>query len=378
MKKRFPALCVKDLERALERIAPAELAEEWDNVGLLIGDPAAKVERALVALEITRPVLREAARRRVQAIVTHHPLIFRPLSRVVASDVTGRLALEVARIGAAALAAHTNLDHAPEGTNLALAELAGLRESEILRPLALEDRVKFVVFVPRGYEEKIIAAVARAGAGVIGAYSHCTFRSAGTGTYLPLRGARPFAGEIGRLEQAEEWRLECEAPRARLDRLVAEVRAAHPYEEMAFDVFPLLDARARYGLGRVGELPRPVTLKAFAARLRRALGGAAFQRVGGEPAAVIRRVAVISGSPGKLLRSLAPDCADVLVTGELDHHDALEALERGLTVLRIGHFESERIVVPRLARLLREDEEIARCGLEILESRAEASPFSPA
>jgi putative NIF3 family GTP cyclohydrolase 1 type 2 len=261
------------LEKVVARLAPPDLADDWDNVGLLVGDASARVRRVLVALEASASVLEEAARRGAQALVVHHPVIFKPVRKVVTTDVVGGLVLKLAAHGIALIAAHTNLDRSPEGTSRALADLVGLaREGErFLVPASQNHGCKFVVFVPEGHVDAVIEAAARAGAGVIGAYSHCTFRSPGVGTYIPLEGARPFAGKVGRLEQAAELRLECLVSRERLGALIEAVRAAHPYEEMAYDVYPLVEGEAQWGLGLIGALERPVTLGALARRVRRKL-----------------------------------------------------------------------------------------------------------
>ncbi len=363
-----------DLDCLLAKLAPHDLADEWDNVGQLLGDPRQAVRRVLVALDVTSAVLREARRRRAQALVTHHPLLFRSIKRLRTDDPTQRLALEAAAQGLSVIAAHTNLDRSPEGTNRALADRIGLRGAEILLPSRRNDTLKFTVFVPVGHERKIIAAIGRAGAGVIGRYSHCTFRSPGTGTYIPMKGAKPFAGKAGRLEQAEETRLECVVARHNLRRLVDEVRAAHPYEEMAYDVYPLEEVATAWGLGLVGELPKAMRLSGLVAWSKRRLRLSGVQVVG-ELGARVRRVAVSTGAGGDVARSLSPGRADVLVTGEIDHHDALAARERGLAVVCVGHFESEVIVVPYVARWLRKQERIQKAGVEMLESESERSPL---
>jgi dinuclear metal center YbgI/SA1388 family protein len=373
---RRSALGVGELEGVLERLAPRDLADEWDNVGLLIGDPDQRVERILVALEVTGDVLREARRRKSQAIVVHHPLLFKAFKKLQSTHPVQRLVMEAVKAEVAVIAEHTNLDRSPQGTNRALADRIGLVDTGILEPAARNDLLKFVVFVPLGYEERIIEAVGRAGAGVIGQYSHCTFRSPGTGTYIPLEGADPFAGKIGKLEQAEEVRLECVVNRRDVGRLFAEVRAAHPYEEMAYDVYPLVgvESQSKWGLGLVGVLRRATTLEELARRLKRSLKCSGVQIVGDRKAS-ISRVAVSTGSGGSVLEGLSAEAADVFVTGEIDHHDAAEALARGMRVVCVGHWESEVIVVPYVAKWLREQPEIGERGVRVLEVESERGPF---
>lgn len=371
MKSRFT---VGDLERLIREWAPPAWADEWDNVGLLSGNPERPVGCVLAALEISSAVIEEARRLKAGAIITHHPLPLRPVRRIVAGDPTGKLLLGLIESRIAHIAAHTNLDRSPEGTNRILAERFGLKNLEFLETWPRKDLLKFSVFAPAGYEEKIIEAVGRAGAGVIGKYSRCTFRSPGVGSYVPMEGANPFAGAKGQLEQADELRFECLTSRAGLASLLAEVRSVHPYEEMAFDVFTLADAQPAQGLGYIGDLEKPATLKAFAQRIKRLMAPPSIQLVG-DPGRLIHRVAVMTGSGKETARSLDPRRADVLVTGELDHHAACDALERGLAVLCLGHFESEVPIAARIAQWLRAQEPIKRFRVEVHEAQSEKSPF---
>ncbi|OPZ17756.1 MAG: putative GTP cyclohydrolase 1 type 2 [candidate division BRC1 bacterium ADurb.BinA364] len=209
-----------DLAGLVERIAPAQLAEEWDNAGLQAGDPAAPAPRVLIGLEPEQSLIEEALERGARAIVTHHPLIFRPLRAVRADDRVGRIVLRLAREGLGLVVAHTNLDKSPAGPNAALADCLGLERRRWLKPHTESGGCKLVVFTPKGHEAAVIAALAEGGAGVIGKYTHCTFRAEGIGTYLPQEGARPYAGRPGRFEEAEEWRLEAVCPRERLPRVL--------------------------------------------------------------------------------------------------------------------------------------------------------------
>lgn len=368
------SLTIGGLESVVGGIAPPDLADSWDNVGLQLGDPRAEVRRALVALEATSAVVEEAKAKSAEVLITHHPLIFHAPKRILANDPIGGLILQLARAGIALIAAHTNLDRSPVGTNFVLASHIPFRKTELLQPSKRDTKLKFVVFVPVGHERKIIDAVGKAGAGVIGAYTHCTFRSPGTGTYVPQAGAKPFAGEVGALEQAEEVRLECVVDKAKLGSLLQEVRTAHPYEEMAYDVYPLVEQGATYGLGLVGPLDSAMTLEDLALRLRERLGLRAVQVIG-DPARKVSRVAVSSGSGTGVSRGVSPSKADVLVTGECDHHAAMEAREKGLSIICVGHHESEVIVVPQFAKLLREAPAVAAAGVEIIESTAEVPPI---
>lgn len=371
---------VAQLLAAVADIAPPALAEPWDNVGLQVGSGDAPVRRVLVALEASAAVVREAARLRAGAIVAHHPLIFRERKTFAEIDPVSRIAAELTRRRIAFIAAHTNLDSVRGGTNGVLLERCGkMADVRFLQEAARpQELAKFTVFVPLTHVPQVIDAIAQGGGGAIGNYSHCTFRTRGTGTFKPLDGARPFIGSAGRLEEVEEARVEAVCPRAAAGRLVECVRRAHPYEEMAYDLIPMEpDHRARHGLGLVGRLAEPTTLGALAARLRRTVPGAHLATVGAD-AARIRTVAVCSGAGGEFIRTGRVGGADVLVTGEMSHHDAWEARERGIGVVLVGHFQSEVIVCDWLAAELRSRMTAAGAPCEILVSASQANPLRTA
>lgn len=369
----MPAL-VADLLAAIDHFAPFRLAESWDNVGLQVGAADRPCGRIMVALEATPLVVAEAIGAGADVLLTHHPLIFQPLKSLDESTPTAALLASLVRGRVALVAAHTNIDMVADGTNGEMADRLGLGPRRFLLPAAPEkDTFKYAVFVPATHVAVVIEAIASAGAGVIGNYSHCTFRTPGTGTYRPLEGANPFAGEVGRLEQAtDEVRLECVCPSARLGALLEAVRRVHPYEEIAFDVWALEPTGApRHGLGLVGELPAPTTLGALAATCRSAFGVGAVGVVG-DPSRPVATVAVCSGAGGSVVRRLGRGPADVLVTGEMGHHDAAELLARGGAALLLGHHASEVIAGPRLADRLARDPRLA--GVEFLVARNDHAP----
>lgn len=370
---------VSDLVAAVHRIAPPQLAESWDNVGLQFGDPARPAGKIMVALEVTREVLGETKKRGIGSLVTHHPLLFLPQKTMAETNTVAQLGSEIIRQGMAMIAAHTNLDSVANGTNGVLADLLGVQAAgrRFLQPVpASNDKVKFSVFVPMEHIEGMIEAVHRAGAGIIGDYSHCTFRTPGTGTFRPLEGANPFTGKVGELEHAEEVRLECVCPKNRLEKLITEARCAHPYEEMAFDVFPLVPTeKPTAGLGLIGDLKKETTLEGLARAAKKALkiNSAGIVGDGGKK---ISRVAICTGAGGSFIRNWRPGTADVLITGEMTHHDCAEAHHRGIGVLLVGHWASEAIVAPTFAGLIGQN--LADLGfpdIEVLVSGAETDPL---
>lgn len=365
---------VADLIAAIDAIAPFRLAESWDNVGLQVGDPAGPCRRVMVALEATPPVVAAAVDGGVDVLLVHHPLVFQPLRNLDETAPTARLVANLIRGRVALIAAHTNVDMVADGTNGEMADRLELRERRFLMPAApTPDRFKYAVFVPATHVAAVIEAIAAAGAGVIGNYSHCTFRTPGTGTYRPLAGANPYAGEVGKLEEAaDEVRLECVCPRQRLSVLIDAVARVHPYEEVAYDVWALESTTgAKYGLGLVGELGAPTTLGALAATCKRVFEVNAVAMVG-EAARPIATVAVCSGAGGSAVRKLGRGPADVLVTGEMGHHDCAELLARGGAAILLGHHASEVIVGARMADRLRRDPRLA--GVDIATAAREQAP----
>lgn len=365
---------VEQIIRYLEELAPPQWAESWDNVGLQVGDPQAPAGSVLVALELTDGVVEEAVQSGARMVVVHHPPIFKPLKALRFDTAGGRRLQRLIQAGIALYAAHTNLDQARGMTNDSLAAAAGLAEHAVLQQVGEERYQKLVVFVPQGYEDGVRDALARAGAGHIGNYSHCTFQAQGTGTFLPLEGSTPFLGEQGRLERAAEYRLETIIPESRARQAVQAMLAAHPYEEVAYDLYPLANPGPVRGHGRIGPLEQPTTLGALVDRLKGRLAIPHLRMVG-DPARTVSTVAVGAGSGGFLIGAAARRGADVLVTGDVGYHDAQEATDLGLAVLDVGHYGSEAIVVPPLAAYLRE--RLAADGLPVavVESQAGCDPF---
>ena len=341
---------VGEIAAAVERLAPPALAEGWDNSGLQVGNPAAGVGRVLVALTPLPEVFEEAEETGADFLLFHHPLIFSPLKSVDTGSYPGNLVARAISENLAVYAAHTSYDAAPDGVSVALAAATGLRGPlEVVSPRgALR---KLVVFVPVGDAEAVAEALAEAGAGRIGDYTQCTFRSPGTGTFLPGEESDPHIGERGRLEQVEEVRLETVVPAHLARAAVDAATAAHPYEEVALDVYPVEGTPEGCGYGRFGTLPEPMGPEELAARVSRSLGFPARLMSEGDRAE-IRRVAVLGGSGGSFLREVAASGAEAYVTGDLDYHDALLAESLGLAAIDAGHAATELPSLEPLARRL--------------------------
>lgn len=344
---------VRDVCAAIEAMAPPAWAYEWDRPGLAIGSPLGEVTSVLVALTLTPEAFRAAQDANAELIVTHHPPIFKPLTALRTDRPSTRLLLELVNSGTACYAAHTNLDVAPGGVNAELARLLGLEVSGPLLPPPNAAQVKLVVFVPESHLAVVRDAVCAKGAGVIGAYTHCTFSSAGTGTFVPGESADPYSGGKLRLNEEPERRFEAVVPEVRLDTVLEALRRVHPYEEPAYDVVPLSNRDPSVGLGLRGSLAEPVSLDDLARHAceRLELDGV---RVVGEGSRQVSKVGVLGGSGGGEIVRM-PAGLDVLVTGDVKYHDAVAADVAGLAVVDAGHAGTEKCIVPALARYLRQE-----------------------
>lgn len=326
----------------LEQAFPPRLAQGWDSVGLVCGDPADPVARALVCVDVTPAVVSRAVADGCGLIVAHHPLLLRGVDTVAASTPKGALIHRLIRAGCALYTAHTNADSARPGVSDALAELLGLRETAVLQPIPTE-LDKWVVLVPVAAAPGVRAALFAAGAGEVGDYRHCAWTVEGTGQFEPLAGAAPAIGAVGALTEVAEARVEVVAPRTSRTALLVALRSAHPYEEPAFDVLELAGLPGGAGLGRIGELERELSLREFVgfagARLPRSAWGI---RAAGDPDRRIRRVAVCGGAGDSLIGTATAAGADAYLTGDLRHHVVDEALRAGSPALiDAGHWATE-------------------------------------
>jgi dinuclear metal center YbgI/SA1388 family protein len=326
-----------------DRYPPAH-AEGWDAVGLHVGDLRADTVRGvLVSLDVTMAVLDEAEQLRCDLLIAHHPLLFRPLARLTADTAPGRLALHAARRGIAIAAAHTNLDKAIPGTSHPAAVALRLQDLAPLERVEPDSRVKLVTFAPRDHTSQVRRALAEAGAGVIGDYDACSFASPGTGTFRPGDDSDPFVGDRGALTEVEEDRIEVVLPAHASDDVLAALRQAHPYEEVPVDLYPLLPAApSPLGLGLVGDLPAPTPLDELASTLAEALDNPLVRLAAADRTRPVRRVAVVGGSGSSLIDVARRAGADVLVTGDVGHHVALDAVTMGLSIIDAGHWGTEQ------------------------------------
>lgn len=355
-----------------EQFSPKGLAMEGDKIGLQIGRLNRKVERIMIALDVLENVIDEAIEKNVQLIIAHHPIIYRPLKHLLTDTVQGKMIEKLVKHDIAVYAAHTNLDVAKGGVNDLLAIALELEDAEVLVPTFDTKLKKLVVFVPVSHAEVIRKVLGDAGAGFIGNYSQCTFSANGTGRFLPGENTNPFIGESGRLEEVEEVRIETIVPEPLLKKTITAMIKAHPYEEVAYDVYPLENKGDVLGLGRIGKVPE-MTLGEFAEKVKIALD-VANVRVVGDLSSKIKKVAVLGGDGNKYFMNAKFQGADVYVTGDIYYHTAHDAAMQGLNMIDPGH-NVEKVMKKGLTATLKKMCLESGYDVEIFPSEVNTDPF---
>ncbi|OHB67028.1 MAG: Nif3-like dinuclear metal center hexameric protein [Planctomycetes bacterium RBG_13_62_9] len=364
---------VEDIAGVVEKIAPLGLAQPWDNVGLLIGDPQRDIRNILLTIDVTAAVVAEAKELKTDLILSYHPVIWDGLKKV-RTDAPSKTVYELIRSGIGVFSIHTALDAVGGGVNDGLAEILGIRDA---RPIgdyvhySPQESYKLVVFVPVNALADVANAVFEAGAGWIGNYRDCGFHTQGTGTFLPLEGARPAIGKKGKLEQVQEARFETIVPADKVQTVVEAMKKAHPYEVPAFDIFKLFDYASRFGLGRIGMLAEPMRPRRIIETVKRRTGAKAVGLIGDQKR-LVQKAAVCAGTCGEILNLVIAAGADLYLTGELKHHQALAAQEAGLTCICLSHTVSERFILKKLAAQVKKLTD----GVTIRISRKDADPFT--
>ena len=365
---------LSDILGIINKISPVSLAESWDNPGLQVGDPTAEVSRIMVALEATPAVIDSALQSDCQLLVTHHPLIFKPQKSISTATALGRSIHAAIRGGLGIVSMHTNYDIAEGGLNDVLSERLGLTACDPLQVTGAQELAKLVVYVPEEHLEGVRAALFPH-AESLGAYRDCSFSASGEGTFTPLDGAAPHIGKVGALEKVREYRLEVLLDRAKLPQTLKSLVAAHPYEEPAYDIYPLHNRGKECGLGRIGSLAESATLAEYAARVAAQLGATGTRFVG-DPSVKVKKVALCSGSGASVIRSAARAGAHVLVTGDVKYHEARDAEDLGIALIDAGHYHTEIIMTAAVrAQLLRILQETGFDGCQVIASSVESDPF---
>jgi dinuclear metal center YbgI/SA1388 family protein len=340
-----------DIVQVIESHAPESLQEPYDNSGLLTGDPDMEITRALVTLDITPEVIQEAKDKDCQMILSHHPLVFKPLKRMTGSNAIERMMIEAIRSNLAIYAWHTSLDSVYKGISTALAEQFGLKNITILEPRKGLLK-KLVTFCPVDYAEAVRSALFLAGAGHIGQYDSCSFNIQGTGTFRAGELASPFVGETGQLHKEEEVRIETIFPAWKIKTVLKALLESHPYEEVAYDIYPLENELDLVGMGVIGELDTAEDELSFLKKVKERLDTEVikYSPLTGKK---IRKVALCGGSGSFLIRKALASGADVFITGDLKYHDYFEA-EGKIVLVDIGHYESEQFAKSLIHSILSE------------------------
>ena len=343
---------VTDICQIMEKLAPCHLAEEWDNVGLMLGDRNWQVKKIMLALDLTQEVANQAYLQKADMIITHHPFFFAPMKKLVCNDGKNTLVYELIKRQIAVYSAHTNLDITEGGVNDVLADILGVTQTIVLKPIACDSHYKLVVFVPETHCEEVLAALRTVDAGHIGNYADCAYVMEGMGQFRPLEGSSPFIGQESVLTKTREKRIEVLVRQMDLQKTISAVMKAHPYEEPAYDVFAMENQAAALGLGRVGVLENAVSLAAFADNLKNVLSIDHVTVV--DAGKQVYKVAICGGSGADLIGEAVKAGADTLVTGDVKYHIAQEAFEAGLNLVDAGHQATEMPVLLKLRTNLQE------------------------
>lgn len=364
---------LSDIVGIINKIAPPAMAEDWDNVGLQVGDPSGAIGRIMVALDPSPDAVDAAIKSSCQLLLTHHPLIFKPLKRISTNDETGRLIhLSIAN-NLAIASLHTNYDVVENGVNDLLAEALGVSRCKPLKVSCREELLKLTVFVPVTHLGVLKDALLPFSWNS-GNYADCSFAVPGKGTFRPLNGASPFIGKVGEMESVDESRFEMLVRKGELHSALKALLKAHPYEAPAFDMIPLLNEGLQSGVGRIGFLEAKPLLKDFAEVVKKKLGIPSL-RIVGDTNQRISRLALCGGSGASLLRDAAREGADLFLTGDVKYHDAREALGLGVALIDAGHFATERLMVEGFSLQLEKELSKRKFEVEVLRCAVESDPF---
>ena len=366
---------VQDIIDLMEDLAPSRLAEPWDSVGLQVGRKDWPVRSIWVALDPLPEVVAAACNQQVDLLITHHPLLFQPVKNLDFNTPIGAILYQAAVNQLAVYCAHTNLDKVSGGLNDILAKRIGLDPVEVLAPGEDTESCKLVLYVPADYEEQVLNALFQTSAGIIGEYSCCAFRNAGKGSFLPGSRARPFIGKAGEISHVDEIRIETLVRKKDISAVLSHVGSHHPYQTMAYDVYPLLPVESRHGFGRTGMITGPMNLFQFAEIVKEKLC-LPNVKISGKPDMMVHRAAVCSGSGSSLLNAFFASTADVYISGDLRYHDARAAESAGKALLDIGHFSSEHLMIEPICDYLRGRISSALWEVRVEAYQLEKDPFT--
>jgi dinuclear metal center YbgI/SA1388 family protein len=344
-------ITIKQVIESLEKLAPPQYQEEYDNSGLITGQAADDVKSILITLDCTEAVVEEAISKSCNLIIAHHPILFKGVKRLTGNTYVERVLIRAIRNQIAIYAIHTNLDNVIQGVNKKIADRLGLKNLQVLSPRQ-NTLSKIVTFIPLDYSEKVISALHDAGAGHVGNYSHCSFSLEGRGAYLPTENAKPFAGSKGKLEKTKETRVEMIFPKPLLTKILTALRQSHPYEEVAYFVSDLANQNQEVGSGMLGELPVPEESLGFLNRLKTVMNTNCV-RYTNIHAKHITKVALCGGAGSFLLPQAIAKGADVFISADFKYHEFFDA-DNKITIADIGHYESEQFTKELIGEYLQE------------------------
>lgn len=370
----MPVKC-KYITSIIEKMAPSYLSADWDNIGLIIGDGEALISSVLISLDMNGDVLKEALCMGANLIITHHPVIFTPYKTLNSDNFRGKMLQEIIKNGINVYSAHTNLDAAEYGINDFLAKEFELTDVEVLKKTYEDKLYKLVVFVPKGYEDSVRDAMTEAGSGYIGGYSSCTFNISGTGTFMPLEGSNPFIGSIGKLEKVDEVRIEAIIDSSRLKLVIEKMLEAHPYEEVAYDIYPLYNKGKEYGFGRIGYLKSCLPLRELCQKTKQVLKVDSLNVIGNLDKEV-RKVGVCSGSGAEFIIDAFNAGCDAYISGDIKYHDACDARDMGLSVIDAGHYATENIYMDWLFKHIKNEVESRNYDVDVILSKQNKNPYA--
>lgn len=347
-----------------EQTAPLTLQESYDNSGLLIGDTNKEIAKALISLDVTNDVIDEAIKEKCSLIISHHPLIFKPLKKLTSQNLTERLIVKAIKNDIAIYAMHTNLDNISKGVNAILARKLGINNIQILSPSASKLK-KLVCFCPQEHSDNVRQAMFKAGAGHIGDYDNCSYNLEGSGSFRALDNAVPFVGQKGKIHFEEETRIETIVPDYILNTVIKSMISAHPYEEVAYDIYPLENKSLLTGAGMIGELEKEMEINDFLVLVKDKLN-AKYVRHNELVNRKIKKIAICGGSGSFLINRAYSQKADIFITGDVKYHDFFE-YQGEMTIVDAGHYETEQFTKELIHSYLKENfpnfaVRISECG----------------
>lgn len=364
-------MTIENITKYIESWAPKGIAWDRDNVGLQVGASQQKIKNILLCLDVNKDVVENAIKKKCNLIISHHPLFFNPIKRITSGDKISDIITSLIKNEITLYSAHTNLDFTKDGVSFQLAKKLGLKSIKFLKNIS-ETLTKLVVFVPIDYTEKVAEAIHSSGGGVIGEYTNCSFRIIGKGTFKGSDQSNPTIGEKGKLEFADEVRLEVLVNNFDLPAVISAMKKVHPYEEVAYDLYPLLNENVNYGMGAIGILEKDLTQKEFLVYVSEKLGIKNFRYTTGKNRN-IKVVAVCGGSGSDLLNTVIQQKADAFITADVKYHTFQDA-ENRILLIDAGHYETEIFILDEMKRRLKHF--LSNSETEIYKFNGSTNPIS--